>query len=52
MRNRRRKAGTGSDCKSNQSSGASKAAFYLETPNDLEGYAGEIALLRNSYKEL
>ena len=26
--------------------------FYLETPNDLEGYAGEIALLRNSYKEL
>ena len=26
--------------------------FYLETPNDLEGYAREIALLRNSYKEL
>lgn len=26
--------------------------FYLETPNDLEGYGREISLLRNSYKEL
>lgn len=26
--------------------------FYLETPNDLAGYAREIALLRDSYKEL
>lgn len=25
--------------------------FYLETPNDLEGYAREIALLREAYKE-
>lgn len=25
--------------------------FYLETPNDLEGYAGEISLLRSKYKE-
>lgn len=25
--------------------------FYLETPNDLEGYAREIALLRETYKE-
>lgn len=25
--------------------------FYLETPNDLEGYAREIALLRDAYKE-
>lgn len=24
--------------------------FYLETPNDLDGYAGEIALLRSKYK--
>lgn len=26
--------------------------FYLETPNDLNGYAQEISFLRNSYKEL
>ena len=25
--------------------------FYLETPNDLDGYAGEIALLRSHYAE-
>nr|WP_308779125.1 deoxyribonuclease IV [uncultured Blautia sp.] len=25
--------------------------FYLETPNDLEGYSREIALLREAYKE-
>ena len=25
--------------------------FYLETPNDLEGYARAIALLREAYKE-
>lgn len=25
--------------------------FYLETPNDLDGYAGEISLLRGLYKE-
>ena len=25
--------------------------FYLETPNELEGYAGEIALLRSKYLE-
>ena len=25
--------------------------FYLETPNDLEGYAGEISMLREVYKE-
>ena len=25
--------------------------FYLETPNDLEGYAREIALVREAYKE-
>ena len=25
--------------------------FYLETPNDLDGYAREIALLRGAYKE-
>lgn len=25
--------------------------FYLETPNDLDGYAREIALLREAYKE-
>ena len=25
--------------------------FYLETPNELEGYAGEIALLRGAYEE-
>ena len=24
--------------------------FYLETPNELDGYAREIELLRNSYK--
>ena len=29
-----------------------KLPFYLETPNDLEGYAREIALLRSAYKEL
>ncbi|MGE5627017.1 MAG: deoxyribonuclease IV [Solirubrobacterales bacterium] len=28
-----------------------KLPFYLETPNDLEGYAEEIKLLRNEYKE-
>lgn len=27
-----------------------KLPFYLETPNDLEGYAGEIALLKSHYK--
>lgn len=25
--------------------------FYLETPNDLDGYAGEIALLKSHYRE-
>jgi len=25
--------------------------FYLETPNELEGYGGEISLLRECYKE-
>ena len=34
-----------------QSPGASASAFYLETPNDLEGYSREIALLREAYKE-
>lgn len=29
----------------------SHLSFYLETPNDLEGYAREIALLREAYKE-
>ena len=29
----------------------SHLSFYLETPNDLEGYAREIALLREDYKE-
>lgn len=28
-----------------------KLPFYLETPNELDGYAREIALLRNLYKE-
>ena len=27
-----------------------KLPFYLETPNDLDGYAREIALLRGEYK--
>ena len=26
--------------------------FYLETPNELDGYAEEIALLRAAYKEV
>ena len=25
--------------------------FYLETPNDLDGYAREIALLKSKYRE-
>ena len=25
--------------------------FYLETPNDMDGYAGEIALLKSRYIE-
>lgn len=29
----------------------SHLSFYLETPNDLEGYAREIAFLREAYKE-
>ena len=28
-----------------------KLPFYLETPNELDGYAGEIALLRGAYVE-
>ena len=28
-----------------------KLPFYLETPNDLEGYAGEIAMLKEAYIE-
>ena len=26
--------------------------FYLETPNELDGYAREIALLRSEYQEV
>ena len=28
-----------------------KLPYYLETPNDLDGYAAEIALMRDSYIE-
>ena len=27
-----------------------KLPFYLETPNELDGYAAEIALLRENYQ--